>query len=594
MEALAERLIKQRYAVDIANNGEIAQEFLDLFTYDLIVLDMMLPDVDGVSFCQICRKHEINCPILILTARDKSQDKVRALDAGADDYVVKPFDFEELCARIRALLRRDAQESVAVLRWGELSLFPETFEVFYDAQQLHTTPKEYALLELFLRHPSRVFSLDAIIDNLWSFEDPPSGDAVRTHIKGVRQKLKAGGAPKNFIETIYGLGYRLKPLEAAIATPDTLSPTEADMATAVAKAWEAHRDTMQERLSVLEAAVAALDIGQLSPELQHAGCSQAHKLAGSLGCFGFTQGSRLARELEKLLQLEVPLDNEQVSQMVGLVEGLRQNIADGGTQQAVSTALASTPEILILGATDSFSKSLTEEGLAAGFRIVAEPQLAQAKQRVQTQLPDGIVIWLPESEPASTGALALLDHLAKQINEKPLLVISDVMDFRQRLTWVQQGVDRILPTATSAQQVIQDLKHLLQDDRAASKVMIVDDDIQILDFLKTTLSPWGFQLTTLSDATQLLPTLEALKPDLLVLDVEMPEINGLELCQVIRADARWQQLPILFLTIHEDTLTKQDAFKAGADDFISKSVMVTDLPMRILSRLQHTQPKVDL
>ncbi|MGD1950229.1 MAG: PleD family two-component system response regulator [Leptolyngbyaceae cyanobacterium] len=168
------------------------------------------------------------------------------------------------------------------------------------------------------------------------------------------------------------------------------------------------------------------------------------------------------------------------------------------------------------------------------------------------------------------------------------------MDFRQRLTWVQQGVDRILPTATSAQQVIQALKHLLQDDRATSKVMIVDDDVQILDFLKTTLSPWGFQLTTLSDATQLLPTLETLKPDLLVLDVEMPEVNGLELCQVIRADARWQQLPILFLTVHEDTLTKQDAFKVGADDFISKSVMVTDLPMRILSRLQHTQPQVDL
>ena len=128
------------------------------------------------------------------------------MDAGADDYVVKPFDFEELCARIRALLRRDGQEAVAVLRWDELSLFPETFEVFYGDQQLHTTPKEYALLELFLRHPSRVFSLDAIIDNLWSFEDPPSGDAVRTHIKGVRQKLKAGGAPKSFIETIYGLG----------------------------------------------------------------------------------------------------------------------------------------------------------------------------------------------------------------------------------------------------------------------------------------------------------------------------------------------------------------------------------------------------
>lgn len=308
MEMLAERLIKQRYAVDIASNGEIAQEFLELFTYDLIVLDMLLPDVDGISLCKVCRQKNISCPILMLTAKDDSKDKVRALDAGADDYVVKPFDFEELCARIRALRRRDSQGTTSMLKWGELSIAPETFEVFYGDHQLHVTPKEYALLELFVRHPNRVFSLDAIIDNLWAFEDPPSGDAVRTHIKGVRQKLKAGGAPKNFIETVYGLGYRLKALEAAASAkektlvPDSELPIQADMEAAIAKAWEVHQDTMQERLTVLEAAVAAaLDDGQLSPELQHAGRSQAHKLAGSLGCFGFAEGSRLARKLEQLL-----------------------------------------------------------------------------------------------------------------------------------------------------------------------------------------------------------------------------------------------------------------------------------------------------
>ena len=187
--------------------------------------------------------------------------------------------------------------------------------------------------------------------------------------------------------------------------------------------------------------------------------------------------------------------------------------------------------------------------------------------------------------------MALLEHLDKQVGEKPLLVISDVVDFRQRLIWVQQGVDRILPRSTSPQQVIQDLNLLLQDEPTASKVMIVDDDIQVLDFLKTILSPWGFQLTTLSEPTQLLQTLETVQPHLLVLDVEMPEVSGLDLCQVLRADDRWQQLPILFLTVHEDIPTKQDAFKVGADDFISKSVMVTDLPMKIKSRLQHMQAR---
>ncbi|MGD1854356.1 MAG: response regulator [Leptolyngbyaceae cyanobacterium] len=593
METLAERLIKQRYAVDIASNGEIAQEFLDLFTYDLIVLDMLLPDVDGITLCKTCRQKNISCPILMLTAKDDSNHKVRALDAGADDYVVKPFDFEELCARIRALLRRDGQNATSLLKWGSLSIAPDTFEVFYGDHQLHVTPKEYALLELFVRHPNRVFSLDAIIDNLWAFEDPPGGDAVRTHIKGVRQKLKAGGAPKNFIETVYGLGYRLKALEAVAEekklAPDSELPTQADMEAAIAKAWEVHQDTMQERLTVLEAAVAALDGGQLSPELQHAGCSQAHKLAGSLGCFGFAEGSRLARKLEQLLQLDVPLDNEQVFQMTRLVEGLKQNLANGGSQQAVSTAMASTPQIMLLGAQAEFSQALMSFGTASGLRIVAVSDLAQAESKIQEHPSDGIVIWLPEEGAART--MALLEHLDKQVGEKPLLVISDVVDFRQRLIWVQQGVDRILPRSTSPQQVIQDLNLLLQDEPTASKVMIVDDDIQVLDFLKTILSPWGFQLTTLSEPTQLLQTLETVQPHLLVLDVEMPEVSGLDLCQVLRADDRWQQLPILFLTVHEDIPTKQDAFKVGADDFISKSVMVTDLPMKIKSRLQHMQAR---
>ncbi|MEM8613635.1 MAG: response regulator [Cyanobacteria bacterium P01_H01_bin.105] len=594
MEMLAERLIKQRYAVDIASNGEIAYEFLDLFTYDLIVLDMLLPDIDGITLCKTCRQKKISCPILMLTAKDNSKDKVRALDAGADDYVVKPFDFEELCARIRALLRRDGQDATSTLRWGGLSIAPDTFEVFYADYQLHVTPKEYALLELFVRHPNRVFSLDAIIDNLWTFEDPPSGDAVRTHIKGVRQKLKAGGAPKNFIETVYGLGYRLKALEAvALAEEKTLGsdselPTQADMEAAIAKAWEMHQDTMQERLTVLEAAVAALNGGQLSPELQHAGRSQAHKLAGSLGCFGFAEGSRLARQLEQLLQLDVPLDNEQVFQMTSLVEGLKQNLANSGSQQTVSTAMASTPQITLLGAGTEFGQTLITVGAASGLRIVAIPDLAQAKS---TQPSDGIVIWLPEEEEEAARAMGFLERLGKQVEEKPLLIISDVMDVRQRLSWVQQGVDRILPKSTSPQQIIQDLKQLLQDDSTASKVMIVDDDIQVLDFLKTILSPWGFQLTTLGDPTKLLQTLETVQPHLLVLDVEMPEVNGLDLCQVLRADDRWQQLPILFLTVHEDIPTKQDAFEVGADDFISKSVMVTDLPMKIKSRLQHMQTR---
>ncbi|NEP54010.1 MAG: response regulator [Moorea sp. SIO3C2] len=466
--------------------------------------------------------------------------------------------------------------------------------MFYGDREIHMTPKEYTLLELLVRHPHRVFSLDAIIDNLWSFEDPPSGDAVRTHIKGVRQKLKVVGAPKNFIETVYGVGYRLKelesePLSTPQADPVPHSPTQDDMATAVAKAWENHQDTIQERLSVLEATAAALDGGHLSPELQHAGCAQAHKLAGSLGCFGFSEGSRLARELEQLLQVNVPLDGSHAGHVTSLVQGLRQNLTHGSSRDAIATVLTSLPTVMVFGASADFSQTLDNLGTGTGIRHLSWPDLAQAQYHIRQHPPDGVVLWLPQAAPTHTAASVLVELIARELDHKPLLVVSDVIDFHHRLTWVQQGVTRILPTSISPQAMVKDLRGLLQDHRAQSKVMIVDDDIQVLDFLTTILEPWGFQIQTLNDSTQLLETLAVVQPDLLVLDIEMPDANGLELCQVLRIDERWRHLPILFLTVHEDIQTRQDAFKVGADDFISKTLMVTDLPMRIVSRLQRSQ-----
>ena len=592
METLAESLIKQRYAVDIAIDGETAQEFLALFSYDLIVLDMLLPDISGISLCQQFRRQGIHSPILMLTARDTSTDKVQALDAGADDYVVKPFDFEELCARIRALLRRDSQALTSVLNWGDLSLNSNTFEVFYGERQLHTTPKEYALLELFLRHPSRLFSLDAIIENLWSFEDPPSGDAVRTHIKGLRQKLKAGGAPKDLIETVYGLGYRLNPLEpvktssqVSTASDAQKQPSKSEIEAAVAKAWEMHQDTMRERLSVLEAAAAALKAGQLNTDLQRSGRSQAHKLAGSLGCFGFSEGSRIARELEQLLQLDAPLDHH-AGRLSALVQRLRQNLDSGDRSQTISAEIAISPKILLVGANDPLTQYLTTEALALGMCSVAATTPTQARALLHTQPPDGVLLWLDAVD--IEDAMTLLSAISQQEATIPVLIVTAIQDFHQRLRLVQQGADRLLPAVTSPRQAIEAIQQTLQTVRRAFKVVIVDDDPQVLDLLRTLLSPWGFQLTTLENPTQLWSTLEEIQPHLLILDVEMPGANGLEICQVLRADAKWRCLPILFLTVHEDISTQQQAFNVGADDFISKPVAAADLANRILNRLRRS------
>lgn len=210
-DALVEALTEQRYIVDAVYDGEAGWAAAQVMNYDLIVLDVMLPKLNGVSLCQRLRDHNYNSPILMITARDTSADKVAGLDAGADDYVVKPVDLAELSARVRALLRRGNTASSPVLEWEGLKLDPSTYEVTYNNQPLHLTPKEYSILELFLRSGRRVLSRSLLIEHAWSLEAPPSEDTVKAHIKSLRNKLKVAGAPNNLIETIHGLGYRLNP-----------------------------------------------------------------------------------------------------------------------------------------------------------------------------------------------------------------------------------------------------------------------------------------------------------------------------------------------------------------------------------------------
>jgi DNA-binding response OmpR family regulator len=211
-EALAEAIADQRYAVDIATDGEAAWEQIKSLEYDLILLDVMLPKLDGIHLCKRLRSRSYSVPILMVTARDTSTDKVIGLDAGADDYMVKPLDLPELLARIRALLRRGGASSPPTLEWGNLRLDPATYEVSYKEETLRLTRKEYSLLELFLRNGRRILSRSIIIEHIWSLENPPEEDTVKAHIKSLRHKLRAVGAPDDLVETVHGVGYRLKQL----------------------------------------------------------------------------------------------------------------------------------------------------------------------------------------------------------------------------------------------------------------------------------------------------------------------------------------------------------------------------------------------
>jgi two-component system response regulator QseB len=206
---LAEDLKHQNHVVDIAKDGMEGWDYAQMNTYDLILLDLMLPRMDGITLCKKIRNAKINTLILILTAKDTTTDKVIGLDAGADDYLVKPFELEELAARIRALSRRSLDTKPPILSHGDLQIDPSSCIVTYAGNPLSLTPKEYMILELFLRNSDQVLTRSAILDKLWDFDKSSGEGTVKTHINNLRNKLKIAGSSEDFIQTIYGIGYRL-------------------------------------------------------------------------------------------------------------------------------------------------------------------------------------------------------------------------------------------------------------------------------------------------------------------------------------------------------------------------------------------------
>ena len=212
-DSLAEILVAQRYTVDLALDGEAGWHQISVIAYDLILMDVTLPKLDGIGLCGRMRDRGIATPVLMLTARDTSSDKIMGLDAGADAYMVKPFHLEELLAQVRALLRRGQTSFTPVLSWGLLTLDPSSYEVSYSRTPIHLTPKEFALMEALLRYGRRVLSRTAIIDQIWHWQEAPEDKTIKSYIKTLRAKLKEAGAPKDFIETVHGLGYRLKTMD---------------------------------------------------------------------------------------------------------------------------------------------------------------------------------------------------------------------------------------------------------------------------------------------------------------------------------------------------------------------------------------------
>lgn len=631
IEVVTATLDEQNYVVDVATDGESGWELIEAFPYDLVLLDIVLPKLDGISLCRRLRNQKKQVLVMLLTAKDKTTDKLIGLDAGADDYFVKPFDIQELAARIRALLRRGSNVSTPVLTCGNLCLDPSSCEVTYNGQLLRFSRKEYLLLELFLRHQHRVFSRSAIVDQIWSFsEDPPNEDTVKSHIKSIRRKLDTVGVG-NLIETLYGQGYRINPIylenPRAVETPEEITKKQQALELSVTQLWQRTKETTFKRISLLKQAAQALKNQSLDQDLQQQAIQDAHKLAGSLGTFGFETGSQLAQQLENLLQSELygfsPSTQKQIAGRVEqLVTALQQTVGQDDVEisviaDPVDTAFVNPTLInktlvddssnnhlfnnrvethsallLICGCEHDLTEALTIQAKQQNLRTRVAATLDLAQTQCQQERPDIAIIDFSLLQPELTKQPWQLLADLHQPPNVPIILLSNKASSQERVEAVHLGGQLFLEKPLTAAEILQAVGELLHAPRLSpQRILVVDDDPLITEILNNCLKPQGIQLTSLEDPTLFWETLQVVNPHLLILDINMPSISGLELCQTVRHDFRWSWLPIVFLTAQTDEQIQQQVFSIGADDLIMKPIVPDEVSTRIFNRLRRTQLK---
>ncbi|MGF1674657.1 MAG: response regulator [Rivularia sp. (in: cyanobacteria)] len=509
-------LTEHRYVVDSALDGQQGWEFIEAQQYDLIVLDVMLPKLDGISFCSRLRGKGLQVLVLFLTARGTSTDKITALDAGADDYVVQPVPLPELIARIRALLRRKNTTVSTILEWGNLCLEPRIGEVKYAGVPLNLTKKEYSLLELLIRDTQKIHSQNSILNQLWTFEDePPTKDAIRTLIKRLRQKLKAAKAP-DLIETVFGLGYRLNPIFQRASSADS-------------------------------------NCNFLSKKLVESGISSIQK--------------------------------NIVPNLRNNCQGVQAVVVQ--SQETLIESHESQTRLLIVDQDKEFIDNLVEAATAQGLQTAIALNVKLAKDSLQRVRPDIILLAISID---SIDEFLFLEEMSNLVPPIPVLIFTDQELSTDRVALARRKSQGFFHKTISPNRVLETVNQILKPAKQTeAKVMVVDDDRMTLRLVQTILEPWGIQVTTLSDSRQFWEQLRSAKPDLLILDVQMPNIDGIELCQLLRNDSQWAWLPIVFLTGQRDTDTIQQVFSAGADDFINKPVVAPELVTRIFNRLERTR-----
>ncbi|MEG3440020.1 response regulator [Pannus brasiliensis CCIBt3594] len=597
-ESLSKILAAYHYTVDIAVDGQTGLELALQGSHDLIVLDLQLPKLNGMDVCRQLRSAGKTTPILILTSIDSNERIVHGLDTGADDYMIKPFDPGQLLARIRALSRRGQRTSVeTVLTWGKLRLDPTSALVTHDREPIVLRPKEYSLLELFLRNPRRIFSREAILDRLWTLDDCPSEHAVTNLIKDLRQRLKNAGVSEESIETVYGRGYRLKspPDENGGSDDGPIGreePTRVPPIERIQPLRELGKEfsaSLGRRIGDFERTVRELRSRRGEPGYYQQAQREAHRLAGSLGTFGYARGSETARAIEHLLletDILTPADHERL-------ERLLTELKDATGPDALSLETRSTTpkrSSLLLVGKDALEwmESLQPEASERGIRLETAPDRTSALRTLETSVPEAIVLDLDSA--AIEDGLQTLARLKELHGRIPVLIVAGEDSLEPRVRAARLGSAGYLTKPIAPARLWSALAGLYPSPcPVQATVMIVDDDPGSLAVLTALFQERSIEVVGVSDPGKFWEILTATEPDLLLLDLQMPDFTGIELCKVARQDPEYAYLPILFVSSRDDPATLATVFAAGADDFIGKTSVSEELVTRALSHLERAR-----
>ncbi|MGH9397715.1 MAG: response regulator [Terriglobia bacterium] len=350
-------------------------------------------------------------------------------------------------------------------------------------------------------------------------------------------------------------------------------------------------EVIEQRLEVLNRAGLDLFEGHLRPDLCDTARREAHNLAGLLGTIGFGAGSRFAREMEEILQGETAPGAGVAMRYSELLVALRLDLesAPGSSTVPRQTNVARSLTLLIVDRESEFSACVELEALTHGWKVQIARDFTDAGRLVTAEAPDVALVDVFLSREEKEG-LIFLETLAERVPPVPVVVLTSKDTLTNRVEVAKRGGRGFLSRSSMPAQILEAVSKLVDRVHAAeTRVMAVDDDPQVLDLLRSLLTPRGISLKALGDPLQFWEEFRAFAPDLLVLDVDMPFLSGVELCRVVRNDSHHAETPIIFLTRHNDPDTIQRIFSAGADDFVAKPIVGPELLTRIFNRLERVR-----